>query len=201
MKIISVRAELLQADKQAEYTQTERQNEANGHLSKLCIFAYNLLNYLVFQITPISITASNYGYTVWWNCYVVRYFVVTKDFSLRSANCISNNILPPPANISTTAMCPFTSYELWTKQHIIVAAGSGRKLVGPFHRLKSNKRSTICTEQNTSWWTDSRSAGTNSRTLFKLTVLSVAAQQASIVPSHRHFAHQCCVTLSVNVHR
>jgi hypothetical protein len=37
----------------------------------------------------------------------------------------------------------------------------------PFHMLKSNKRSTICTEQNTSCWTDSRSAGKNSRSLSK----------------------------------
>ena len=54
----------VRTDKQVEYTQTDRQNEANGHRSKLCKFAYNLLRYLVFQITPISITASNYGYTV-----------------------------------------------------------------------------------------------------------------------------------------
>jgi len=36
MKISSVGAELLQADKQVEYTQADRQHEANGRLSKLC---------------------------------------------------------------------------------------------------------------------------------------------------------------------
>ena len=99
-----------------------------------------------------------------------------------------------------TAICSFTSYELWTKEHIIIAAGRGRKLLWPFHRLESNKWSTICTEQNTSWWTDSRPACKNFHTHSKTKGLSVPAQEASISPSHCHFVHQCCVTLSVDSH-
>jgi hypothetical protein len=36
--------------------------------------------------------------------------------------------------------------------------------------------------------------------LVKLSVLSVPAQNASIAPSHWHFAHKCCVTQYVNIH-
>jgi hypothetical protein len=43
------------SDKQAEYTQTDRQDEANVHLSKLCKRAY----YLVFVITLICRISSN----------------------------------------------------------------------------------------------------------------------------------------------
>jgi hypothetical protein len=42
-------------DKQKDYTQTGRQSEANGHLSKLCKHAY----YLVFVITLICRISSN----------------------------------------------------------------------------------------------------------------------------------------------
>jgi len=98
-----------------------------------------------------------------------------------------------------TAICWFTSYELWTKQHIIIAAGLGRKQIWPFHKLESNKRNTICTEQNTSWWTDISSASKISKPIGKTKVLSLPAQEASISPSHRHFVYQCCVTLSVNI--
>jgi len=47
MKIRSVGAELLHVDgrtvKQVEFTQTDRQNEANCRISKLCKRAQNLL--------------------------------------------------------------------------------------------------------------------------------------------------------------
>ena len=40
----------------------------------------------------------------------------------------------------------------------------------------------------------------SSTPIVKTKVLSVPAEEASIPPSHCHFVHQCCVTLSVNIH-
>jgi hypothetical protein len=48
--------ELLQAD---SILNTHRQEKANGHISKLCKRAYNVLYYLVLVITLISRISSN----------------------------------------------------------------------------------------------------------------------------------------------
>jgi hypothetical protein len=127
------------------------------------------------------------------HCLTVRYIVVIKDFSLHSVNCIANNILPPPPNVSSNCNMPIHKLRHCGPSSILLLLMVvDEHWYGPFHGMKSNKRRTICTGQNTSWWTDSRSADKNSRTLFKLNVPSVPAQEASIAPSHCHSVQQCC---------
>jgi hypothetical protein len=97
------------------------------------------------------------------------------------------------------AICSFTCYELWTKQHIISAAGRGRKLIWPLYGLQCNKRSTICTEQNTSWWTDSRSAGKNFQTHSKDQSSISACTRGCNSAFPLSFRTPVCVTRSVNI--
>jgi hypothetical protein len=98
-----------------------------------------------------------------------------------------------------TAIFSFTCYELWTKQHIIIAAGRGGKLIWPFHRLESYKRSTIW--RNKTFLEELTVVlpvkGAKPEVMNK--VLSVPVKEASISPSHCHFLHHCYVWLSVNI--
>ena len=69
-------------------------------------------------ITLISRVSSNQGYTPWQNCYIVRYIVVIKDFSLHLVILTSNNLLPPQANISSN--CSMLIHKLRTVDQILL---------------------------------------------------------------------------------
>jgi hypothetical protein len=111
MKISSVGAKMLHADghtsRRKTHTHTHTQTDGNTRRSEWSPFEIlqtRLKSVVLFSACDCTHLQNFIKLRIHCliNCYVVRYIVAIKDFSLHLVNFSSNNILPTQANVSST---------------------------------------------------------------------------------------------------